>query len=80
MARELYCLCVAVDFLAVVNDGSCDLAASLESICNVAVVGRFFGKPLDRLFALRAEDPDLVCDFCESSGSLRDYCSVDAHF
>jgi hypothetical protein len=70
---------MAVDLLAVVNDGSRDFAASLEGIRDVTVVGRFLCKPPDRLFTFGTRDSDLIRDLRESSRSLCDYRSVDLH-
>ncbi len=69
-----------VDFPAVVNDSSCDLAAPLEGIRDIAIVGRLLGKSPNRLLTLRATDPYLLSDLRESSGPPRDYCSVNSHF
>src|SRR5438093_10782466 len=76
-SKKYFSLCVAVDLLPIVNDGASNLAAPLESISYVAIVGCLLGKLSNRLFALRTGDFDLICDFCESSRALRDYGSVN---
>ena len=79
LSKEFF-LIVAVDLFPVVNDSTGNLAASLESIGDVAIVGCLLGKLSDRLFAFRAGDSDLVCDLCKSSRLLSDDGSVDFHF